>query len=155
MLSCMARKTAQPTMPTCCTGLHGQASHCGCTALHRPPTSLGCMALHGRVAARTLPPILQPTALPFYCELYLTETITTNLEVHGPPCTSCTVLHGLEDQLCCIELHRMSDVDLCTDLRATHAAALQASRGCTSLHDSFLNLHCDSLERASCWHGTL
>ena len=76
----------------------------------RPPTLAcrpTCTVLHGRAAARALPSILQPTALPSYREIYLTATLTTDLEVHGPPCMSCTALHGLEDQLCCTELHGM------------------------------------------------
>ena len=41
-------------------------------------------------------------------------------------------LHGSMD------LHGMPDLDHCTELPRTHAAALQASRGCTSLHGSVL-----------------
>ena len=44
-------------------------------------------------------------------------------------------LHGSTD------LHGMPDLDHCTELHGTHAAALQASRGCTSLHGSFLRCH--------------
>ena len=36
------------------------------------------------------------------------------------------------------DLHGMPDLDRFTELHGTHAAALQASRGCTSLHGSFL-----------------
>ena len=36
------------------------------------------------------------------------------------------------------DLHGMPDLDHCTELHGTHAAALQASRGCTSLHGSVL-----------------
>ena len=34
------------------------------------------------------------------------------------------------------DLHGMPDLDHCTELHGTHAAAWQASRGCTSLHGS-------------------
>ena len=110
--------------------LHGAARtgegllHC-CAELHSP-------------ANHNLQPILQPTAPLSNCKVYLTETLTTNLEVLGPPCMSCTGLHQLEDQLCCTELHGMSGVNHCMELHGTHAEALQVSHGCMSLHDSFL-----------------
>ena len=104
VIFCTARSCTELHGPTRCTELHGPASHCGCTALHGPPSNGSCTALHGRAAARALPSIIQPTAPPSYREIYLTATVTTDLEVHGPPCT-CTALHGLEDQLCCTELH--------------------------------------------------
>ena len=98
----------------CCTELHSPANH-------QSPTHL----------TANRPSIL--------LQNLSTETLTTNLEVLGPPCTSCTALHGLEDQLCCTELHGMSGVNDCTELHGTHAAALQVSRECTSLHGTFLN----------------
>ena len=125
---CTARSCTELHGPTCCTELHRPASHCGCTALH------------GRAAAWAPPSIIQPTAPPSYREIYFTATITTDLadlEVHSPACT-CTAMHGLEDKLCCTELHGMSGVNDCTELHGTHAAELQVSRGCMSLHGSFL-----------------
>ena len=71
--------------------------------------------------------VLQPTVHPSYSKIYLTDP---NEPRSARPAVR--ELHSSTD------LHGMPDLDHCTELHGTHAAALQASRGCMSLHGSFL-----------------
>ena len=99
--------------------------------------------LHGvaRTCGRAIPPIYpkanRPSILP---RILATPTLTTDLEMHGPPCISCMAFNRPEDQLCCTELHRLYGVNNCTEIHGPLAAVLQVSRGCTSLHGTILTI---------------
>ena len=95
--------------------------------------------LHG--AARTGKPLrLHGVARMYGCCLTANRTsiLQQNLS-HRDPNEPGSARPAVRELHSSTDLHGMPDLDHCTELHGTHAAALQASRGCTSLHGSFLN----------------
>ena len=70
-----------------------------------------------------------------------TSILQQNLS-HRDPNKPGSALPAVRELHSSTDLHGMPDLDHCTELHGTHAAALQASRGCTSLHGSFLISQC-------------
>ena len=94
--------------------------------------------LHG--AARTGKPLrLHGVARMYGCCLTANRTsiLQQNLS-HRDPNEPGSARPAVRELHSSTDLHGMPDLDHCTELHGTHAAALQASRGCTSLHGSFL-----------------
>ena len=94
--------------------------------------------LHG--AARTGKPLrLHGVARMYGCCLTANRTsiLQQNLS-HRDPNEPGSALPAVRELHSSTDLHGMPDLDHCTELHGTHAAVLQASRGCTSLHGSFL-----------------
>ena len=101
--------------------LHGAARSCtgqpaawSCTDRQATAAARRCTDRQATAAARRCtdvrphgPSHLSYSQPPLHLtkKIYLAATILTDMEVHGPPCMSCTALHGPEDQLCCTELH--------------------------------------------------
>ena len=102
LLHGMEGRTVMDTIP-----LHGAARNGKPLRLHGAARTAKERRLHGAARTCSCKGILQPSAPSTYHAIYLTEAMTRNLEVHGPPCTSCMALHGLKDQMCCTELHRV------------------------------------------------
>ena len=97
--------------------------------------------LHG--AARTGKPLrLHGVARMYGCCLTANRTsiLQQNLS-HRDPNEPGSARPAVRELHSSTDLHGMPDLDHCTELHGTHAAALQASRGCTSLHGSFLNIY--------------
>ena len=94
--------------------------------------------LHG--AARTGKPLrLHGVARMYGCCLTANRTsiLQQNLS-HRDPNEPGSARPAVRELHSSTDLHGMPDLDHCTELHGTHAAALQASRGCTSLHGSLL-----------------
>ena len=94
--------------------------------------------LHG--AARTGKPLrLHGVARMYGCCLTANRTsiLQQNLS-HRDPNEPGSARPAVRELHSSTDLHGMPDLDHCTELHGTHAAALQASRGSTSLHGSFL-----------------
>ena len=94
--------------------------------------------LHG--AARTGTPLrLHGVARMYGCCLTANRTsiLQQNLS-HRDPNEPGSARPAVRELHSSTDLHGMPDLDYCTELHGTRAAALQASRGCTSLHGSFL-----------------
>ena len=103
----------------------------GCTGSDASP-------LHG--AARTGKPLrLHGVARMYGCCLTANRTsiLQQNLS-HRDPNEPGSARHAVRELQSSTDLHGMPNLDHCTELHGTHAAASQASRGCTSLHGSFL-----------------
>ena len=95
--------------------------------------------LHG--AARTGKPLrLHGVARMYGCCLTANRTsiLQQNLS-HRDPNEPGSAWPAVRELHSSTDLHGMPDLDHCTELHGTHAAALQASRGCTSLHGSVLS----------------
>ena len=95
--------------------------------------------LHG--AARTGKPLrLHGVARMYGCCLTANRTsiLQQNLS-HRDPNEPGSARPAVRELHSSTGLHGMPDLDHCTELHGTHAAALQASRGCTSLHGSFMH----------------
>ena len=101
-------------------------------------TSRYSSPLHG--AARTGKPLrLHGVARMYGCCLTANRTsiLQQNLS-HRDPNEPGSARPAVRELHSSTDLHGMPDLDHCTELHGTHAAALQASRGCTSLHGSLL-----------------
>ena len=113
----------------------------GCTVSNAIP-------LHGD--ARTSKPLrLHGVARMYGCCLTANRTsiLQQNLS-HRDPNEPGSVRPAVRELHSSTDLHGMPDLNHFTELHGTHAAALQASRGCTSLHGSFL---LSTLEVHSIW----